>query len=464
MAAEEQQEQQQEQPKQGDDFVCNIWCNSSLDVTYIEDMKNGDQTFDVFKIKPNVTIHCVRSDDKKCVRLIWRLSNGIKTLKTMVLGNIHWKDEGSRFDDITIFDNYYPSNKGLDADNQTFGETIIAADGLNNRSMYAMIHWVGDGGHIDYECTEYEYDSVFSNAITEGTGILGNIHGEYLCVGGSDGFEPIKSTNPAISDASKKYVFQVIKCNKEGEWEVLQQDFLPDGWGAETAKLWFDGDQNEHAICACTDQGDGAILAFDRSDNGKYKCTYVDDIYHEQHYPTVAGKQIRHIQNGLRGSQLLVALSYIGQLKICDLLLLDSYYNKKYSVPLPSEHKHNITSLELFNHRRGNYYTATFGLGCCDYVQATIELCTWDQKRLIFIAMYKNQPKNCFLQYLLMDLVREIFKFTGHHKSNAFFRPPLPLPSTTTNEYDENNDTQGPSAAETQHHEKTSNTTPNKPQ
>lgn len=243
-----------------DYHLSNIWNHGRLDMNYVEGMQNGDSIIEFSRVTSNATFLGARSNDKTCVRVIWQKKDELQTIKSKVLTEICFQDSKLALDEIYIFRNSCDDiNKGFDEQHQdyVFAQTVIASNHSTNTSLFVFISWMGDGEDIKVTIEEYDKNSVFGSAITPGTGIIANEFGEFLMVGGANGDEALKSE---ISRADKKYVWQVLKRGKEG-WQVVQQDFLPDAWGANTAQLCYNGNAY-NAVCACSDDGWGVMVGF----------------------------------------------------------------------------------------------------------------------------------------------------------------------------------------------------------
>lgn len=451
-------DEKEEKIAQVDDFHCNMWGHGSLDMNYVEGMKSGDAIRKVFSVAPNALLYVVLSEDKTCLRFIWQMKHGLKT-KTKLMQEIYFEDTKLPFDYFKVIPTTFVRDEELDEETNTgandyvFGETVIGLNGLTNTVMYGTMKWVGDAEDITFTKEEYDPCSVLGGAITYRTGIFGNIYGELLLVGGENGFEPIKSTNPEISDTDKKYIYQVLKPNEQG-WEVIQQDFLPDGWGADSADLCYNLNKYD-AVCVCIDNGEGVVLCFDRR-NDKYECRFSHQISHPEHLSLV-GKEITGIQSGVWSTRVLVELSFEDEAEISDYLLMDSQTQKMHSLDFPPLHRGNIKCITYYPGE--SPYSGIFGFGCCDYGEQEMALCTWDQVRVIFIAMYKKQPSNCIISRLPMDVFGELCKFLTKDKKNPFFGPQLP--ANTHREENEKEAIEEPNVKCTHQHQKPN--TPTKP-
>ena len=411
----------------------DIYKNTEARADYVEELGKEDRITDVVYVDSSTRVATALS----------AVYSEVKSLKTVLIWDAPDGDNQSLCLQMAI-----PTQRGYSHDwtflshpdysekkkDYEFGVSKITIHWFscckNGCSMRSKISFVGYGEDLESETYSYGPDDIFSRIFTVGTAAIVYPNEHFLFAGGihpctglyTDDDDQLKFTK-------KKSIFQAVDIQKDNI-KIVQTGELP--YDVGNGRFVRNGDVGYHSFLAGIDGDFGGWFAFDGSENNQtgvtHKCKFWGDIYHETYLPSCDEKMVQSCQKGTLSSRVILSLANVNTHLITHVIVFDWDWGAMHSIGIHPTHDGAARAFAAFEL---NPYQMLFSLGCCDIVSMDVQVCCWEQIRLIWIGFEKNgENEKCFIRLLSKDVIKYLIRFCGHDEAYPLFgaQPGFALP------------------------------------
>lgn len=429
-------------PKEDKQWYQHIWDAKDSNIISLDEVDSDDSILKIVETSTKWNLFALIDESRKRLKFIWKdtpikkeeKQDEKEEKKQKLLLELKFENDSAQHDWVIIrnvkneLNNY---KKTTDEEKmESFVLDVITCDGSSKTNILARIVWREDGEKLDEEILRNGPKTVLGELVTYGTGVLINPDCEFILVGGRGGKISITTDNDSVTHVEKKRTWHVAQ-RINGEWLIKQQELLPDEIAAQTARFCnHERRKNADAICVGTNEEDehGWICHFHQEDQNHYKFSYWYDLYHQRYLQSMTGQKIHSVVHGVSFDRIWITIScdWEENIEVDTLLHVDlSDSGKVHEIDL---HSHGLKKMTSFACTTRNEYNVQFRYACGNKCfLKNKEIVCWDQQRLIFLAIIKEQPANCYIQNLPMDVGKEVLKFAGNNDTYPVLGGPLPL-------------------------------------